>query len=71
MGGRDQSERLVAINRNSWSRSPGARSRSASAHPKEQSAPVLAELESWLRQQRSRISRSASVAGPIDYMLKR
>jgi hypothetical protein len=24
-GGRDQSERLVAINRNSWSRSPGAR----------------------------------------------
>ena len=26
-GGRDQSERLVAINRNSWSRSPGARRR--------------------------------------------
>jgi hypothetical protein len=25
MGGRDQSECLVAINRNSWSRSPGAR----------------------------------------------
>jgi hypothetical protein len=25
-GGRDQSESLVAINRNSWSRSPGARS---------------------------------------------
>ena len=25
-GGRDQSERLVAINRNRWSRSPGARS---------------------------------------------
>jgi hypothetical protein len=25
MGGRDQSERLVAINRNSWSRSPGVR----------------------------------------------
>jgi hypothetical protein len=24
-GGRDQSERLVAINRNSWSRSSGAR----------------------------------------------
>jgi len=38
---------------------------------KEQSAPVLAELESWLREQRSRMSRSASVAGPIDYMLKR
>jgi transposase len=38
---------------------------------KEQSAPLLAELETWLRQQRSRMSRSASVAGPIDYMLKR
>jgi transposase len=38
---------------------------------KERSAPVLDELESWLRQQRSRMSRSASVAEPIDYMLKR
>jgi transposase len=38
---------------------------------KEQSAPFLAELETWLREQRSRMSRSASVAGPIDYMLKR
>jgi len=38
---------------------------------KEQSAPVLAELETWLREKRSRMSRSASVAGPIDYMLKR
>src|SRR5271163_1077193 len=38
---------------------------------KERSAPVLAELESWLREQRFRMSRSASVAGPIDYMLKR
>ena len=34
-------------------------------------APLLAELETWLREQRSRMSRSASVAGPIDYMLKR
>jgi transposase len=38
---------------------------------KQQSAPLLAELETWLREQRSRMSRSASVAGPIDYMLKR
>ena len=38
---------------------------------KERSAPVLIELESWLREQRSRMSRSASVAEPIDYMLKR
>ena len=28
-------------------------------------------LEAWLREQRSRLSRSASVAKPIDYMLKR
>jgi len=29
------------------------------------------KLETWLREQRPRMSRSASVAGPIDYMLKR
>jgi transposase len=38
---------------------------------KEQSAPLLTALEAWLRGQRSRLSRSASVAEPIDYMLKR
>jgi transposase len=38
---------------------------------KEQSVPLLTALEAWLRQQRSRLSRSASVAKPIDYMLKR
>jgi hypothetical protein len=37
----------------------------------EQSAPLLMELENWLRKERSRLSRSASVAKPIDYMLKR
>jgi transposase len=37
----------------------------------ERSAPLLADLEAWLREQRSRMSRSASVAGPIDYMLRR
>jgi transposase len=36
-----------------------------------QSTPLLAELEAWLREERSRLSRSASVAKPIDYMLKR
>jgi transposase len=36
-----------------------------------QSAPLLAALEAWLRDERSRLSRSASVATPIDYMLKR
>ena len=38
---------------------------------REQSAPLLAALEAWLREERSRLSRSASVAKPIDYMLKR
>ena len=28
-------------------------------------------LETWLREERSRLSRSASVAKPIDYLLKR
>jgi transposase len=37
----------------------------------EQSAPLVAGLEAWLREQRSRLSRSSSVAGPIDYMLRR
>ena len=38
---------------------------------REQSAPLLAAQETWLRNERSRMSRSASVATPIDYMLKR
>ena len=37
----------------------------------ERSAPLLAELETWLREERAKLSRSASVAKPIDYMLKR
>lgn len=38
---------------------------------REQSAPLVAELETWLREQRSRLSRSSSVVEPIDYMLRR
>jgi transposase len=38
---------------------------------REQSAPLLEALEAWLREQRSRLSRSSSVAEPIDYMLRR
>jgi hypothetical protein len=38
---------------------------------RERSAPLLAELETWLREERSRLSHSASVAKPIDYMLRR
>src|SRR6266853_5354480 len=32
---------------------------------------LLAALQAWLREERSRLSRSASVAKPIDYMLRR
>ena len=38
---------------------------------REQSVPLVAVLERWLRDERSRLSRSSSVAKPIDYMLKR
>jgi hypothetical protein len=35
------------------------------------SAPLVSELEGWLREERALLSRSAAVARPIDYMLKR
>jgi hypothetical protein len=38
---------------------------------KEQSRPLVDALETWLREERSRLSRSASVAKPIDYLLRR
>jgi hypothetical protein len=38
---------------------------------KERSAPLVAALEAWMREQRPRLSRSSSVAEPIDYMLRR
>src|SRR5262249_29167911 len=38
---------------------------------REQSATLVAALEVCLREQRSRLSRSAAVAEPIDYMLRR
>jgi transposase len=37
----------------------------------ERSKPLLEELESWLREQRDRLSRSSAVLKPINYMLKR
>ena len=36
-----------------------------------QSASLLADLKAWLGEERARLSRSASVAKPIDYLLKR
>jgi hypothetical protein len=37
----------------------------------EQSAPLLADLKAWLCEERRRLSRSASIMKPIDYLLKR
>ena len=37
----------------------------------QQSRPLVEALETWLRDERSRLSRSASVAKPIDYLLRR
>ncbi|MEJ2626784.1 MAG: IS66 family transposase [Pseudolabrys sp.] len=37
----------------------------------ERSAPLVVDLGHWLRQERAKLSRSAAVAKPIDYMLKR
>jgi len=37
----------------------------------EQSAPLVAELKTWLTEERAGLSRSSSVIKPIDYMLKR
>jgi transposase len=38
---------------------------------REQSAPILAELETWLRAQRERTSRKSEIGKAIDYALKR
>jgi transposase len=37
----------------------------------ELSAPLIADLERWLREQRAKLSRSNDLARAIDYMLKR
>ncbi|HZD91275.1 MAG TPA: IS66 family transposase [Pseudolabrys sp.] len=37
----------------------------------EQSAPLVADLEAWLRELRPGLSRSSGVIKPVDYMLKR
>jgi hypothetical protein len=37
----------------------------------ERSRPLVGALETWLREERSRLSRAASVAKPIDYLLRR
>jgi hypothetical protein len=37
----------------------------------ELSAPLAAELEAWMRQERARLSRHNDIAQAMDYMLKR
>jgi transposase len=37
----------------------------------ERSAPLVSDLEAWLRAERAKLSRSSGVIKPIDYMLKR
>jgi hypothetical protein len=37
----------------------------------EQSAPLVAALEAWMRDERRKLSRHSDVAGAIDYMLRR
>ena len=39
--------------------------------PAAEMAPLVADLEAWLRSEREKLSRHAPVAGAIDYMLKR
>ena len=38
---------------------------------KEQSAPLMADLETWMREERAKLSKHAAVAKAFDYMLKR
>ncbi len=37
----------------------------------EKSAPLVADLESWMREERAKLSRGADIAKAMDYMLKR
>ncbi len=60
-------DRLFDIERGITGRSAEDRLRAR----REESAPLVAELEAWLREQRGRLSRSSPVAEPIDYMLRR
>ena len=52
------------INGRAGGRAPGGRARSAIA-------PLVADLEEWMRTERARLSRHADTAKAIDYMLKR
>ncbi len=38
---------------------------------KEKSAPLMTELEAWMREERAKLSKHAAVAKAFDYMLRR
>ncbi|WP_163113341.1 IS66 family transposase, partial [Acinetobacter baumannii] len=58
---------IFAIEREINGRSPEDRVQAR----QEASKPLVDELAIWLQAQRGALSRSAAVAKPIDYMLKR
>ena len=58
---------IFAIERELNGRLPENRARAS----QETSKPLVEALEIWLQAQRGTLSRSAAVAKPIDYMLKR
>lgn len=58
---------IFAIEREINGKTADARRR----HRQEHSKPLVDELQLWLSEQRGKLSRSSSVAKPIDYMLKR
>jgi hypothetical protein len=49
----------------------GQRAEQRRAVRRELSAPLAADLESWMREQRAKLSRGNEVAKAMEYMLKR
>jgi transposase len=58
---------IFAVEREIWGLEPAARL----AVRKERSAPLLADLEAWMKAERPKLSRGNDVAKAMDYMLKR
>jgi hypothetical protein len=58
---------IFALEREITGRSAAARLAARQTHV----APLVAELETWMRSERARLSRHAAVAKAMDYMLKR
>jgi len=52
-------------------RAINGQSAKGASRPPELSAPLVADLEAWMRAQRAKLSRGNDVAKAMDYMLKR